>query len=116
MASNKPTDPDSPKVFNLNAVKAEADEFPPFRFVFGPNGERWEMTHQELISQIPVYEATVRGDAEGTLKSLQEAFGEEQWQKFRKLTINKKQLDALYKEYSEHCGADEGESSGSTDS
>jgi hypothetical protein len=115
MASNRPTDPDSPKVFNLNAVKVEAKDHPPFRFTWGPKGQRWEMKHRELIDQLPVYEAAARNQAEATLLSLKAALGD-QWEEFRKIPLLPEQMEKLTDAYDEHCGADEGESSGSTDS
>lgn len=119
MANSKTAraDADSPEVFNLNAVKVEADDFPPFYFNWGPKNRRWRMTHRELLNQLPVAEAAVRGgELEGSLVILQEALGPEQWAEFRKIKIVDKQSEALLKAYFKHCGVELGESSGSTDS
>lgn len=106
-ADNEPFD------FNLDAVKVEKT-LRPFRFHFG--GKRWEMIHRELLDQVPVLEAMERGgDAEATLVSLRRALGD-QWEGFRKLGLTSPQLNELVAAYDKFCGADQGESSGSTDS
>lgn len=117
MASNKPpADGDSVEVFNLNAVKVEAKKFPPFRFVWGPEGRRWEMTHQELLNQIPLLEGAESGAVHGTLAVLREALGPKQWAEFRKIPLLDEQAEQLLKAYYKHCGVEPGELPGSTDS
>lgn len=119
MASSRAAraDADSPNVFNLNAVKVEAGDFPPFYFNWGPKNRRWRMTHRELLNQLPILEGAVRGgEMEGSLEILKAALGPEQWADFRKIPIMDRQSEALLKRYFEHCGMELGESSGSTDS
>jgi hypothetical protein len=113
MTTTKKAADNEPFDFNLDAVKVEKD-LRPFRFHFG--GRRFEMTHRELLDQIPILEAAERGgDAEATLVSLRAALGD-QWEDFRKLGLKGKRLEKLLKAYEEFCGAEQGESSGSTDS
>lgn len=104
---------DKPFDFNLDAVKAEAKKLPPFRVHY--KGRRWEMTHRQHLDQIPLLEAAARSEAEGMLAGLQAALGK-QWEDFRKLGLNGDQIEALVDAYNEYCGAEPGESSGSTGS
>ena len=115
MSTTKARD-DQPFDFNLNSVKVEKT-LRPFRFVFGPNNERWEMAHRETLDKIPLLEAYEQGgEAAGTLLSLRTAMGEDQWERFRKLGLRGEQLTKLTQAYDKFCGTDEGESEGSTDS
>ena len=113
MTTSKRPD-DKPYDFNLDAVKVEKD-LPPFRFPY--KGEQFEMKHREYLDQIPILEANESGgDATATLTALRTALGKEQWEKIRKLGLFRKQMNALLNAYDEFCGAEQGESSGSTDS
>ncbi|WP_190868980.1 hypothetical protein [Actinomadura sp. RB99] len=111
MGSNKPSAPADDEVFdlNLNAVKVESKGARPFRFLWGPDNKRFEMQHSELLNQIPLLEAAVRGgEAEATLVTFQEALGE-QWKEFRKIPLPEAHSTALMEAYAKHCGVDLGE-------
>lgn len=112
MTNAKPKD-NEPFDFNLDSVKVEKD-LRPFRVNF--HGKRYEMTHRELIDQVPILEAAERGgEAEATIVSLRTSFGD-QWPDIRKLGLKRGELQALSDAYDKFCGTDQGESSGSTDS
>lgn len=105
---------DQPFDFNLDAVKVE-ESLRPFRFNYG--GKRWEMAHRETLDQLPIMEAAESGgDFAATLEMLRAAMGSEQWQRFRKLGLRRKQMQELSEAYDRFCGTELGESQGSTDS
>lgn len=107
---------DEPFDFNLNSVKVEKT-LRPFRFLYGPKNERFEMAHRETLDNIPILEAAESGgDPAATLVSLRAALGDEQWERIRALGLSGPRLTALSKAYDKFCGTDQGESEGSTDS
>ncbi|WP_242890281.1 hypothetical protein [Actinomadura litoris] len=115
MTTRKPAD-DEVADFNLNSVKVEKD-LRPFRFLYGPKNQRFEMKHRELLDQVPLLEAAERGgEAEATIVSLRAALGDEQWEEIRKLGLREKQMNELITQYGKFCGTSAGESEGSTDS
>lgn len=107
---------DQPFDFNLNSVKIEKN-LRPFRFLYGPKDERFEMAHRETLDNLPILEAAESGgDAAATLVSLRAALGAEQWERIRALGLRGKQLTELSQAYDRFCGTEPGESEGSTDS
>lgn len=101
---------DRPFDYNLDAVKAETD-LTPWLVHFG--GKRWSFLHLEELGEWEIVEAAERGEASAMLAVFREALGD-QFPEFRKLKLPRYKAKDLWEKYQAHCGAEPGESDGST--
>lgn len=109
----RPAD-DQPFDFNLNAVRAEVD-LSPWRILWGPDNKRWTFRHLEELDEWSLVAAADKGEGAAMMAIFKEALGD-QWAEFRKIPMPRYAAKELWKRYREHCGIEEGESNGSTDS
>lgn len=103
---------DKPFDFNLDAIESEVD-LTPFRVHFG--GKRWEFAHLDGLNEWPLVEAADAGEAAAMREIFKQSLGG-QWADFRKLPLPRHKARELWKEFQKHCGYEQGESDGSTDS
>jgi len=104
--------------FNLSAVKAETN-LAPFRFMWkdaAGRDRRYTIQHIDALDTWPVLEKAEGGDVAAMLGMFEVGMSAEDWKAFRAAPMPRFKLQALWKAYQSHCGADLGEEQASADS
>lgn len=97
--------PDKPgPTFNLDTFQNSL-EVEPFAVALG--GERFELTHLDLLDGWEVVDAFMGGEVQATVDLLKLALGDS-WDEFRAKRVNRGGLDELTRRYLTHCGVDLG--------